>query len=872
MGNATEGASMIHDFKFAVRQLFKAPGFTIAAVIVLALGIGANTAVFSLVHTMFFAPPAYAKANELVQVFSQDKKNPKTFRGFSYPTYRDIREQNSVFSDTMGFNLAMVGLGQKGDTRRTFASMVSSNYFSVLGVPLARGRTFLAEEETPGRPAPVAIVSYAYWQKHNLDPAVLGSQLLVNGRAFTIVGITPRGFTGTMQVFSVEVWVPLSVYEQLENDFNTTERKKIFGERDGQQLMIVGRLRPGMTADTARPQLEGLAGNLEKAFPVEQKDQTFTTTPVSRFSVSTSPAGEGGMTTIAPMLLGMAVVVLLVACLNLANMLLARGTARRKEMAIRLALGGSRSRIVRQLLTEGLVLALLGGVAGLVLGLWSSDLLVASMGRMLPVDIVWMGGPNMAILLATLAFCLLGTLGFALGPALKLSRTAVVTDLKEQAGEDAVRRRWKFLPRNPLVVVQIAFSLALLTAAALFIRGAGKAASVDTGLQPGASFLLETDANLAGYDPKRAEQLYQSLNERLAALPGVEHASITATVPFGMISLNKKVQRAGLRPGPDTKPATAAEGLAFDAAWNSVSANYFSTVNLPVVRGRAFNHAEATHSAGAPVAILDEVLAKKLWPEGDALGQRIQFASENAPTAKSGGSHVGASEDLSGEIKADETLEVVGIVPATRRQLFDKDPNGQIYLPFARGFQSNVSFFVRFRALAPGNDATTADLLRRTVRDLDPALPVLSLKTFAQHLDANFQLWVVRAGAVMFSVFGALALGLAVVGLYGVKAYSVARRTREIGIRMALGAQRETVQWMILREGFVMLASGVVLGLLLAVATGRLVSGMLYNVGALDPLAFTIAPIVLAAAALLATWLPARRATRINPMVALRTE
>jgi predicted permease len=468
---------MIQDFKFAVRQLFKAPGFTIAAVIVLALGIGANTAVFSLVHTMFFAPPSYAQPNEVVQVFSQDKKNPKTFRGFSYPAYRDIREQNTVFIDAMAYNLALVGLGQKGDTRRAFAATVSSNYFSVLGVPPMHGRAFLPEEETPGRGAQVVIVSYGYWKKHNLDSTLLGSQLLINGRPFTIVGIMPRGFTGMMQIVSAEVWLPLGVYDQVANDF-ASENKTALGDRAGQQLLIVGRLKPGVTAAAAKPALEGLAANLEKAFPVEQKDQTFMTTPISRSSTSTSPQNEGGLNQIAPLLLGMAIVVLVVACLNLANMLLARGTARRKEIAIRLALGGSRSRIVRQLLTEGLVLALLGGAFGLLLGLWSTDLLIASLGKMLPLDIVWMGGPNLSILAATFGFCLIGTLGFALGPALKLSRSAVITDLKEQAGEDVIHRRWKFLPRNPLVVIQIAFSLALLTAAALFIRGANNRAQV----------------------------------------------------------------------------------------------------------------------------------------------------------------------------------------------------------------------------------------------------------------------------------------------------------------------------------------------------------------------------------------------------------
>jgi predicted permease len=862
----------MNDFRFALRQLRKSPGFTIAAVIVLALGIGANTAMFSLVNTLFFAPPAYAKPHEMVQLFSQDKKNPKAFRGFSYPTYLDIREQNTVFSDAMSFNLALIGLGQKGDTRRAFAAIVSSNYFSVLGVPLARGRAFLPEEETPGRNTPVAIVSYNYWQKHDLGPSVLGSQLLINGRPFTIVGITPKGFVGTMQVLSPEVWLPMSVYDQVANDF-VSENKTTIDDRKGTQLRIMGRLKPGMTAAAAKPALEGLAANLEKAYPVEQKDQIFLAAAVSRNSVSNSPSADRALKSIAPLLLGMAVVVLLVACLNLANMLLARGTARRKEIAIRLALGSSRWRIVRQLLTEGFVLALLGGVGGLILGLWSSDLLVGSMRKLMPLDIVWSSGPNLAILAATFGFCLLGTLMFALGPALKISRSAVVTDLKEHAGEDVVRRRWKFLPRNPLVVVQIAFSLALLTAAALFIRGAGKAASVDTGLKPGASYLLEVDASLAGYEPKRAQELYQNLNERLAVLPGVEHASISSTVPFGMIELDRNVQRAGVRPGPEPKPATAAEGLAFKAAWNSVGADYFSTVGLPVLRGRAFTEAEATRP-GPKVAIIDEALAKKLWPDGDSLGQRIQYAGENTPAAqRGGGATTGTSADLSEKGKQEETIEIVGIVPATRHQLFEREePGGAIYLPFARGFQSDVSFFVRFRSLASENETITADLLRRTVRDADPSIPIISLRTFAQYLDSNLDLWIVRAGAALFSIFGGLALGLAVVGLYGVKAYSVARRTREIGIRMALGAQPAAILRLIMGEGSIMLLSGIALGLLLAAATGKILSGILYEVGALDPVAFTIAPLLLAAAALVATWLPARRAARVNPVEALRYE
>jgi predicted permease len=768
-----------------------------------------------------------------------------------------VRAQNSVFSAVMAHNLAMVGLGEKGSTRRAFTDVVSSNYFDVMGVRPWQGRAFTAEEETPGRNAPVAVVSYNYWKKNGLNPALLGSTITIDSRPFTVVGILPQGFTGTTQIFAPEIWLPLGVYDQVANDFETQNKEKL-DDRAGRQFMVVGRLKPGVAAAAAAgPALQTLAANLERAYPVEQKDQTFMVEQLSRFSLSTSPSSGTKIKRLAPLLFGMSAVVLLVACLNLANMLLARGTARRKEIAIRLALGASRGRIVRQLLCEGFVLALTGGVFGMVLGLWSSDFLVASLGKALPIDMVWSTGLSVPVLAATFAFCLFGTLAFALGPALKLSKAAVIGDLKEHAGEDTVVRRWKFLPRNPLVVAQIAFSLALLTAAALFIRGANKAAAVETGLQTKSNYLLEVDASLASYDQARSQNVYRALEERLAALPGVESAGISSTVPFGLISLDKKVRRGGANPAPDARPATAAEGRVFTASWNSVGADYFKTVGLPLLRGRAFNATEAMHQTKPTVAIVDEVLAKKLWPDGDALGRQIQFAEKDAPKTKDG---------TKGQI------EIVGVVPCARRSLFDQDPDGTLYLPFAEGFQSNVFFHLKFAPDAGRDAAATTDLIRRTVREVDGAVPILGLKTFAQHLDGNFELWIVRAGAALFSVFGGLALALATVGIYGVKAYSVARRTREIGIRMALGAQRGAVLRMFMREGAVMLAGGVLLGLLLAAGTGKLLSGLLYEVGALDPVAFTLAPAVLAAAALLATWLPARRATRISPMTALRTE
>jgi len=441
----------------------------------------------------------------------------------------------------------------------------------------------------------------------------------------------------------------------------------------------------------------------------------------------------------------------------------------------------------------------------------------------------------------------LATFAFAFGPALRLSRADAIEHLKQHPGEDVVRRRWKFLPRNPLVAVQIGCSLALLTAAFLFVRGAGKAGSIETGLQPGHSFLVELDASLSGYDRSRARQLYNSLEERFASLRGVESASVSATVPFGMVRLSRRVELPGNAESP------------LRVYFNSIGADYLRTAGLQLLRGRGFTAAEATQAAGPAVAIIDDVLAQKLWPNGDALGQHLQL----------GGERIASTSD---DVGPGEPIEVVGIVPAVRSAVFEKVPIGAIYLPFARGFQNNAFFYVRF---APGpreSDAIRAELLRRTVREIDPALPVLSLKTIEQHVNGNLELWMVRAAAALFGVFGALALGLSVIGLYGVKAYSVARRTREIGIRMALGAQRAAVQRMILREGAELLAGGLALGLLLALATGKIISSMLYEVSAVDPLAFAGAAILLALAGLLATWLPARRATRISPMAALRTE
>ncbi len=822
----------LQDLRHGVRLLLKNAGFTLAAVTILALGIGANTAVFNLVHTLLFAPPTYARPGEVVRLQSQDSRDPKKIRDFSYLAYRDIRATNDFLSDTLATALLVAGLGEKGDTRRIASAAVSANYFAVLGVQPAQGRAFRPEEETPGQASPVVIVSHAFWKKHQLDAAMLGSTLLINSRPYTVIGIMPEGFTGTTNLFFTELWFPLGVYDLVVGAGGKDSGHQL-SDPDSADLMVIGRLKPGLTVATAEPALQALGASLARVYPAQQKDQRLTMAPPSRFA---SHSNDIAVAWVGFLLLGMAGIVLLVACLNLANMLLARGAARQKEIALRLALGGGRSRIVRQLLTEGLLLALLGGAGGLLLAFWSSDLLSASLGRMIPVDLVWSGRPSPAVLAAAFGFCLASVPVFGLGPALRLSRGDLMTLLKEQSAV-IVRRRWRFLPRNPLVAVQIALSLALLTTAALFIRSAASASAAETGLKADRVFLIELDADLGGLAPVQARQLYSRLGARLAGLPGVESASVATDVPLSGQDPEKRVQRAG-----EGESATSAK-------WNGVGEDYFSAAGLTLQRGRTFSATEANEAGSNPVVIVNDRLARQLWPDGEPLGRLVQLADDPAVS-----------------------YEVIGVVPATRHTLFESQPDPGFYLPLARGFQGHVYYHVKVRPELAADETATADLLRRAVHEVDPTLPILSLKSFAVHLDSNIQIWIVRSGAEIFSAFGGLALCLAIAGVYGVVACSVTQRTREIGIRMALGAPAGGVQRMIVGEGMVTLASGVAAGFLMALGIGKMVGSLLYRVGAFDPVALTLAPALLALATFLACWLPARRAAKVDPVIALRAE
>jgi len=844
------------DVRYGIRILLNKPGFTAASVLVLALGIGANSAVFSLINAFLLKPLAIAKPAELTGLYSRDTKHPDAYRGFSYPNYVDIREHNPVFSSLMAHTMAMVGVQEGDDTRRAFAAVVSSNYFSTLGVNVLKGRPFLAEQEKPGAELTV-IVSYPFWKKRGEDPQLIGKQLRINDHLFTVVGITPKGFTGTTALVSAELYVPLGAYGLVMNDFDG--QVKPLSDRNNHTLIAVGRFKPGMTQQAADAALAVIGAQMEKAYPAENKDQTLLVRRLSRTSISTNPTDDANMRVPAFLLLSLAAVVLLIASLNLANMMMARGAARRKEISIRLAVGGGRRQIVQQLVTEGLILAILGGVAGLFAASWSTTLLIDSLARLAPIEVVYDSSPDVRVLIVTLLFCALSTVIFGLFPAWKLSKPDVWVDLKEKIGEDVGSSGRRLFSRsNLLVMAQLSLSLMMLTAAGLFVHSAIRAANVQPGFSLENQVLAEVDASLVNYDEAHASYLYQTLKDRLRQIPGVQSVAIAATIPFGTVGLGKNIAPS------DT--AVSKEHPALQTRYNVVSENYFKTMGIPILRGRPFTAAESTAGSKTSVAIIDKLAAEKLWPGGDALGRHVHSNAGASPGAAIG---VSASGDVA---KQNPDLEIVGIVGNVRERIIGGGAEPHLYFPVGQDYKTDVQFHIKTVGGGPVAEKQMLEAIRREIRTTDPRLPLLAFKTMSEHLDSSVDIWVVRTGAHVLEIFGSVALFLAVIGLYAVNAFTVARRTREIGIRMALGADASSTLEMILREGLKVTAVGVCVGLLLAIALGQVLAGVLYDIHGFDPFVLALAPVVLTLVAAAACYLPARRAARVDPMVALRYE
>ncbi len=829
------------DVRMAARSLRRSPLFTAVAVLVLALGIGVVSGAFHLVNLYAMKPALIEAPEKVLGVYSVHPE--KGGRLFSYPEYTELRERVQTLSVLAAHSAGDAGIDEGDVTRRAEVAFVSADYFDALGVPPALGRGFTLTEERGDEQATV-VVSYDFWLRNGADPNLIGSPVRVNGEPLVIVGIAARSFTGTMALLGPDLWLPLAAIERIGDDDDTMPDLTDLRSRP---LFLFGRLAEGATEGEAETELTALTSLAATNLPDPNGDRYgYIAGKLPRNAMSSAPSREEE--SIAGLLLPIAMssVVLLIACLNLANMFLARGASRRTEMAIRQSLGSGRLRLVRQLLVEGLLLATAGGVTGLIWTYWATSWVTASASKIMPLGITLTVDtrPDLRLLLVTAGTCVVAALLFGFGPAWRVTGTDVLSGLKESAGNVQFKRRRArtiVTGRGILMIAQIALSLAMLAAGGLFIRSAVTAANATPSFDLDATLLVQLDASLAGNDETRVRSLYARVIERVRALPEVADASIASLVPFSGFTRDVWVQPAGAPPGENT---------AF--GFHSVTGNdYFETLGAPMLRGRGFTAAEAESDTGARVAIVSEPLARRLFPDAEALGRQIQVA----PSA--------GEEPVA--------LEIVGIAPGLPGSDFDPAPRQHLYVPFGQAYTAGMSMIVAVRETV-ADPARLLDTIRDEIREIDPALPVLSLMTMREYRDKNWSLWFTRIGGQLFTVLGLVALFMAMVGLYGMIAFLMARRTREIGIRMALGATRGAVLRQVMRESMRLTATGIALGLALALGTGQVLSSLLYGVSPADPWVLLGASAVLALAAIAAAWLPARRALRVQPSAALRHE
>jgi len=847
----------MNDFRFALRQLRKSPGFTSLAIITLALGIGVNSAIFALINGVVLRSTIPLRPDEVVNVFTVRQNASHDYRQFSHTEYRELRENSDdIFADVAALEFAVAGIGQDQNMRRSFAFLTSENFFSLMGVRPVSGRFYNAEECRPNANVSVVVASYPFWKRMGGRQDFVGSKLQINGQPYTVIGITPDGFSGVSALVAPDVWLPLGVRSQLGSAFGDSESLHDLAQPKNYALNVMARLQSGLNIDAAKSRLAVLGQRLTAIQPSDTDGtREAQIQKPSRFSISTTPQDDGPVTLVGTLLMGMAGAVLIIASLNLANMLLARGTTRAKEIAVRLALGASRWRIVRQLLCEGLLLAICGGVVGLVLSVWCNDLLLHSLARLLgsvSFSFVVNLRPDATVLAVTFLFCVLATLLFSLGPALKTSKADLVHDLKQQMGEPTRTGRFNrfFAPRHISVMAQIALSLMLLFSAGLFFRGALKASGLNPGFEAAGDLVTEFDFSLVKKDPAEARRLIFAAIQRARDLPGVQTAAVGTMLPYGNFTTTRRVMSA--REAMPTDPKAPDPGAG--ALYTATTPGYFDALGVKLLLGRDFTQAEAENKNMPRVAIIDDEMAKKLFPNTDAIGQHIRYTQPPQDGSPGG------------------DMEVIGIVNSHRHDIQTDTLNCRVFVPLAQGYNGNVYLHVRFATKDRHSLIALIPTLRQTLRDIDPDLPILSIAPFSDLMEKGVGLWVVRLGAILFGVFGGIAVLLAVVGVYGVKAYAVACRTREIGIRMALGAHRRDVFALIMRQGVMQTALAVAVGILLSLAAGRVLAQILYEVSPSDPFALLVSSVMLAAAALLACFLPARRATLVDPIQALRTE
>ena len=816
--------SWLQDLRYAVRLLRRNPLFALTAVLSLAIGIGANTTIFTIANALLFKPPlGVADASRLVDVGrSQDGH---AFDNGSYPNYLDIRARNTVFSGIYAYRLGPepMSLRGKDGAERIYGEMVSTNYFNVLGTPPHIGRLFTSDDsEQPGA-TPLAVLSHRFWMRRfNGDPAIVGQTLVLNGRPFMVIGVTPEGFHGTT-VLTSDLWVPVNMVGELASRLPPA----ILTSRESAWLVMGARLKPGVTVGQAQAELANIGRALEQEFPDANRGRGLRV-------VASSPVPGDGAPVAAFMAVLMAIVmlVLAIACANVAGVLLARATTRRREIAVRLAIGAGRGRLIRQMLVESTLLFLIGGSGGLVLARLMTGALLSLLPAVpLPIDVT-LALDGRAVVF-TLTLSLVAAILSGLAPAFHASRAEVVGALKSDT-QGGPERIWL---RHAFVVSQVALSIVLVVGAGLFARALQRASEIDPGFDPHGVELATLDLSLGGYTADTGRVFARELIRRVRETPGVQAAALSAVMPLG----DRGIGLGGLAV-PGVEPRNGRRF--FDVDWNVITPGYFATMKMALLTGRDFSDADRE---GTPsVVIVNETAARQWWPRQDALGKTLlqETGRPDAPDAV-------------------RTLTVVGVARDSKYRNLGEDPRPFVYVPIQQQYMSRTVIAAR-----SAHGQRLAGELRALLASMNPNLPIVQALTF----DAYSQLGLLpqRIAASVAGSLGLVGVLLAAIGIYGVTAYMVSSRTREIGIRMALGAERASVVRMVLRQGLTLTMIGAAIGLAVAAAASRLLGSLLFGVGATDPLTFIGSTLLFFVVGAAACYVPARRATAIGAMDALR--
>jgi predicted permease len=812
------------DVRTGVRRLVSSPAFTLVAVVSLALGIGANTAIFSIVNALLFRELPVADAERMVEVYTSDDDGLQ-HATTSYLDYVELRQATELFADVIGYELFIVQAEVAATSMMVMGEVVTGNYFDMLGVRAAVGRTFAAEEDATPNRNPVAVLGHGYWQRtFGGDPGVVGRTLRLNRRPYTVIGVAPAQWKGMYPALEADLYVPMMMINQLQG--GNIDRLTRRGSRS---MFVKAKLREGVSVTQAGAALDVISQRLAQAYPETNRDRHISL--LASKDVAVHPLVDRALVPVAGLLLTVVALVLLIACANLAGFQLARATDRRREIAVRLALGARRTQLVRQLLVESILLALLGGTAGVLVANWALRLLVGFQPP-LPIPVRLDLAIDGQVLAFTLLVSALAGIAFGLAPGLHATRPDVSSTLRDEAGS-VIGGRGRVTVRNILVAGQIAVSLLLLVGAGLFLRSLGKAQQIDPGFDTGPAALLWPQLELGGFDANTGPLVQQRMREALRALPGVTAVGGANRLPLGAAIQTREIIVDGVEPPP---------GLdAHHVDFTLVDTDYFATMRVPILAGRNFSTADA--ASDARVAIISEAAARRFWPGQDPVGRTFWLGD-----------------------RRELAVHIVGIARDTKVRTLGEEPRPYFYLNAAQEWTPALQFIVR----ANRPIAELVREVRQTALDVDPDIVILEAKSMDQHL--ALLLFPPRMAALLLSVFGGLALLLAAIGLYGTVSYAVARRTREVGVRNALGASRRDIVILLTGSGLRLIAVGSAIGLALAAAVSWLLSGFLYGIRATDALTFVGVPLLLAAVGLLASWIPARRAARIDPMVALRSD